>query len=207
MYEVSCVAGNKVDAAYAVKSLGPMGGHSSSQKDHSSSHHHYKNHQKYYNTQQQYSTKQQTKDRHHQSSKRRDHNEPLYETEEKTPHKSEKDNGVKSHVLRLLRRSKSHSNAQQHLEKEQLHQQQQQLLAQQRHEDDIRQRDDGGNTKNRRRELDRRVMVTIVDGLPVVVTSRQNRAKVNEKKYFIFIWFFFHEKNRIKKQPFLFYVL
>lgn len=175
MYEVSCVAGNKVDAAYAVKSLGPMGGHSSSQKDH----HHYKNHQKYYNNQQQqpqhYSTKQQTKDRHHQNSKR--HNEPLYETEDKTAHKSEKDNGVKSHVLRLLRRSKSHSNAQQHLEKEQLLQQQQ-LLAQQRHEDDTRQRDDAGNTKNRRRELDRRVMVTIVDGLPVVVTSRQHRAKV-----------------------------
>ncbi|KAF9413534.1 hypothetical protein HW555_008283 [Spodoptera exigua] len=78
MYEVSCVAGNKVDAAYAVKSLSnvipPGMGHTVSVQ------------------------------RHHAHSQSYKHKQEL-------PPPVSKPDALKSHVMRLLKRSKSHTPA------------------------------------------------------------------------------------------------
>lgn len=139
MYEVSCVAGNKVDAAYAVKSLSnvvPAGmGHAVSVQ------------------------------RHHT-------HQPYKHKPELAPPVSKPD-ALKSHVMRLLKRSKSHTPATRAAE--------QQAAAAREYDrrtvftrpvtDEQRRR---RNSAERRRSADKRVMVTIVDGLPVVVTGQNH---------------------------------
>ncbi|XP_047541121.1 serine/threonine-protein kinase MARK2-like isoform X6 [Vanessa atalanta] len=136
MYEVSCVAGNKVDAAYAVKSLSnvipPGMGHTVSVQRHHA---------------------------HSQSYKHKPEPPPV-----------SKPDALKSHVMRLLKRSKSHTPATRVAES-----QGDPRLFDRRTvfskpvADEQRRR---RNSAERRRSSDKRVMVTIVDGLPVVVTGQ-----------------------------------
>jgi hypothetical protein len=136
MYEVSCVAGNKVDAAYAVKSLSnvipPGMGHTVSVQ------------------------------RHHAHSQSYKHKQEL-------PPPVSKPDAIKSHVMRLLKRSKSHTPATRAEENQQdpRNFERRTVFARPVTDEQRRRR----NTE-RRRSADKRVMVTIVDGLPVVVTGQ-----------------------------------
>ncbi|XP_041985901.1 serine/threonine-protein kinase MARK2-like isoform X17 [Aricia agestis] len=125
MYEVSCVAGNKVDAAYAVKSLSnvvpAMGQHAS-------------------------------------------HPHAPYKKETSKP------DAIKSHVMRLLKRSKSHTPATRAAENREDPRFDRRTVFSKPVADEQRRR---RNSAERRRSADKRVMVTIVDGLPVVVTGQQ----------------------------------
>lgn len=141
MYEVSCVAGNKVDAAYAVKSLsnvvptgaaGNMG---------------------------------------HAVSVQRHHTHSYKHKPDLTPSVSKPD-AIKSHVMRLLKRSKSHTPAtrpavvvdpQRDIDRR--------TVFTRPVTDEQRRR---RNSVERRRSTDKRVMVTIMDGLPVVVTGQNH---------------------------------
>lgn len=140
MYEVSCVAGNKVDAAYAVKSLSnvvPAGmGHPVSVQ------------------------------RHHAQS---------YKHKRETPQPAAKPDAIKSHVMRLLKRSKSHTPATraQAAEQQAARDLERRTVFARPVTDEQRRR---RNSVERRRSTDKRVMVTIVDGLPVVVTSHAKDA-------------------------------
>ncbi|KAI8433603.1 hypothetical protein MSG28_015624 [Choristoneura fumiferana] len=139
MYEVSCVAGNKVDAAYAVKSLSnvipPGMGHTVSVQ------------------------------RHHAHSQSYKHKPDL-------PPPVSKPDALKSHVMRLLKRSKSHTPATRAAENQvdpRSNFIDRRTVFTRPVTDEQRRR---RNSAERRRSTDKRVMVTIVDGLPVVVTGR-----------------------------------
>lgn len=134
MYEVSCVAGNKFDAAYAVKSLSnvipPGMGHTVSVQ------------------------------RHHAS----------YKHKNDIPPPTTKPDDLKSHVMRLLKRSKSHtpaSRAAENLPDPRANLERRTVFA--RPVVDERRR---RSSVEKRRSADKRVMVTIVDDLPVVVTGQ-----------------------------------
>ncbi|XP_049707570.1 MAP/microtubule affinity-regulating kinase 3 isoform X15 [Helicoverpa armigera] len=137
MYEVSCVAGNKVDAAYAVKSLSnvipPGMGHTVSVQ------------------------------RHHAHSQSYKHKPEL-------PPPVSKPDALKSHVMRLLKRSKSHTPATRAAENQSdpRNFDRRTVFARPVVDEQRRRR----NSAERRRSGDKRVMVTIVDGLPVVVTGQ-----------------------------------
>lgn len=137
MYEVSCVAGNKVDAAYAVKSLSnvipPGMGHTVSVQ------------------------------RHHAHSQSYKHKQEL-------PPPVSKPDALKSHVMRLLKRSKSHTPATRAAENQSdpRNFDRRTVFARPVVDEQRRRR----NSAERRRSGDKRVMVTIVDGLPVVVTGQ-----------------------------------
>lgn len=139
MYEVSCVAGNKVDAAYAVKSLSnvipPTMGHAVSVK------------------------------RHHAHSQ-------SYKYKPEPPPVSKPD-ALKSHVMRLLKRSKSHTPATRAAENQPDPRSYDHRTVFTRPVTDEQRR--RRNSTERRRSADKRVMVTIVDGLPVVVTGQQQQ--------------------------------
>ncbi|KAL0810508.1 hypothetical protein ABMA28_010629 [Loxostege sticticalis] len=136
MYEVSCVAGNKVDAAYAVKSLSnvipPGMGHTVSVQ------------------------------RHHAHSQSYKHKQEL-------PPPVSKPDAIKSHVMRLLKRSKSHTPATRAEESQPdpRNFERRTVFARPVTDEQRRRR----TSIERRRSADKRVMVTIVDGLPVVVTG------------------------------------
>lgn len=138
MYEVSCVAGNKVDAAYAVKSLSnvipPGMGHTVSVQ------------------------------RHHAHSQSYKHKQP------ELPPPVSKPDALKSHVMRLLKRSKSHTPATRAAENQSdpRNFDRRTVFARPVVDEQRRRR----NSAERRRSGDKRVMVTIVDGLPVVVTGQ-----------------------------------
>ncbi|XP_047999949.1 serine/threonine-protein kinase MARK2-like isoform X8 [Leguminivora glycinivorella] len=140
MYEVSCVAGNKVDAAYAVKSLSnvipPGMGHTVSVQ------------------------------RHHA------HSQSYKHKPEHMPPPVSKPDALKSHVMRLLKRSKSHTPATRAAENQGDPRanfvDRRTVFARPVTDEQRRRR----NSAERRRSADKRVMVTIVDGLPVVVTGR-----------------------------------
>lgn len=136
MYEVSCVAGNKVDAAYAVKSLSnvvpPGMGHTVSVQ------------------------------RHHAHSQSYKHKQEL-------PPPVSKPDAIKSHVMRLLKRSKSHTPAtrlEENIPDPRI--ERRTVFARPVTDEQRRRR----STIDRRRAADKRVVVTIVDGLPVVVTGQ-----------------------------------
>lgn len=136
MYEVSCVAGNKVDAAYAVKSLSNvippgMGNSVSVQRHHA----------------------------HSQSYKHKPETQPV-----------SKPDAIKSHVMRLLKRSKSHTPATRVADPQPDARtfDRRTVFAKPVADEQRRRR----NSAERRRSADKRVMVTIVDGLPVVVTNQ-----------------------------------
>ncbi|CAK1549379.1 unnamed protein product [Leptosia nina] len=136
MYEVSCVAGNKVDAAYAVKSLSnviqPGMGHAVSVQRHHA---------------------------HSQSYKHKPEPPPV-----------SKPDAIKSHVMRLLKRSKSHTPATRAAENQADPRMfDRRTVFSKPVADEQRRR---RNSSERRRSGDKRVMVTIVDGLPVVVTGQ-----------------------------------
>ncbi|KAJ2943132.1 hypothetical protein O0L34_g18840 [Tuta absoluta] len=138
MYEVSCVAGNKVDAAYAVKSLSnvipPSMGHTVSVQ------------------------------RHHAHSQ-------SYKQHKPEPPPVSKPDAIKSHVMRLLKRSKSHTPATRAAENQpdpRTAFDRRTVFARPVTDEQRRRR----NSAERRRSSDKRVMVTIVDGLPVVVTGQ-----------------------------------
>lgn len=141
MYEVSCVAGNKVDAAYAVKSLSnvipPGMGHTVSVQ------------------------------RHHAHSQSYKHKPEL-------PPPVSKPDALKSHVMRLLKRSKSHTPATRAAENQSDPRNFDRRTVFTRPVVDEQRR--RRNSSERRRSADKRVMVTIVDGLPVVVTG-QNQVQ------------------------------
>lgn len=137
MYEVSCVAGNKVDAAYAVKSLSnvipPGMGHTVSVQ------------------------------RHHAHSQ-------SYKHKPEPPAVSKPD-ALKSHVMRLLKRSKSHTPATRAAENQvdpRSAFDRRTVFSKPVADEQRRRR----NSAERRRSSDKRVMVTIVDGLPMVVTGQ-----------------------------------
>ncbi|XP_039761686.1 serine/threonine-protein kinase MARK2-like isoform X11 [Pararge aegeria] len=137
MYEVSCVAGNKVDAAYAVKSLSnvvqPGMGHTVSVQRHHA---------------------------HSQSYKHKPEPPPV-----------SKPDALKSHVMRLLKRSKSHTPATRAAESQgdpRSAFDRRTVFAKPVADEQRRRR----NSAERRRSSDKRVMVTIVDGLPMVVTGQ-----------------------------------
>lgn len=136
MYEVSCVAGNKVDAAYAVKSLSnvipPTMGHAVSVQRHHA---------------------------HSQSYKHKPEPPPM-----------SKPDALKSHVMRLLKRSKSHTPATRAAENQPDPRNFDRRTVFTRPVTDEQRR--RRNSAERRRSSDKRVMVTIVDGLPVVVTGQ-----------------------------------
>ncbi|CAH2061945.1 unnamed protein product, partial [Iphiclides podalirius] len=139
MYEVSCVAGNKVDAAYAVKSLSNVIPHS---MGHSVS----------------------TAHRHH------GHSQSYKHRPEPPPPPVSKPDALKSHVMRLLKRSKSHTPATRVAEVQgDARAFDRRTVFSRPVADEQRRR---RNSAERRRSADKRVMVTIVDGLPVVVTGR-----------------------------------
>lgn len=131
MYEVSCVAGHKVDAAHAVKSLSnvapPAMGHTVSVQRHQS-----------------------------------------YKHKPDIPQAS-KPEAIKSHVMRLLKRSKSHTPATRQAENLPNPRLERRTVLARPVTDEQRRR---RNSLERRRSADKRVMVTIVDGLPVVVTGQ-----------------------------------
>lgn len=135
MYEVACVAGNKVDAAYAVKSLSnvipPSMGHAVSVQ------------------------------RHHAHSQ-------SYKHKPEPP--VSKPDALKSHVMRLLKRSKSHTPATRVAENQPDPRNFDRRTVFTRPVTDEQRR--RRNSAERRRSADKRVMVTIVDGLPVVVTGQ-----------------------------------
>ncbi|VVC95683.1 unnamed protein product [Leptidea sinapis] len=132
MYEVSCVAGNKVDAAYAVKSLSnviPAGmGHTVSVQRHHGHSHSYKH----------------------------------------KPEQSKPD-AIKSHVMRLLKRSKSHTPATRIVDNDVDPRIDRRTVFSKPVADEQRRR---RNSAERRRSSDKRVMVTLVDGLPVMVQGQ-----------------------------------
>ncbi|XP_060807950.1 uncharacterized protein LOC132903512 [Amyelois transitella] len=137
MYEVSCVAGNKVDAAYAVKSLSnvvpPGMGHTVSVQRHNA---------------------------HSQSYK--------HKNELPIPPPVSKPDAIKSHVMRLLKRSKSHTPATRLEDHQPDPRVERRTVFARPVTDEQRRR---RSTMDRRR-ADKRVVVTIVDGLPVVVTGQ-----------------------------------
>lgn len=143
MYEVSCVAGNKVDAAYAVKSLSnvipPGMGHTVSVQ------------------------------RHHA------HSQSYKHKHEPPPPPVSKPDALKSHVMRLLKRSKSHTPATRAADNQpdprQSAYDRRTVFARPVTDEQRRRR----NSSERRRSADKRVMVTIVDGLPVVVTGQSHQ--------------------------------
>ncbi|GBP29130.1 hypothetical protein EVAR_17667_1 [Eumeta japonica] len=139
MYEVSCVAGNKVDAAYAVKSLSnvvPAGmGHAVSTQRHGAHSHSYK-----------------------------------HKPEAAAPPPAKPD-ALKSHVMRLLKRSKSHTPATRAADHQAALREfdaRRTVFTRPVTDEQRRRR----SSTERRRSADKRVMVTIVDGLPVVVTGQ-----------------------------------
>ncbi|XP_077283680.1 serine/threonine-protein kinase MARK2-like isoform X7 [Arctopsyche grandis] len=163
MYEVSCVGGNKVDAAYAVKSLShavPMGNQNSSYKETTNHHqHHHSKHSKSHSYNQ-YSKHQK---REHRDSTTDDDN-----------HHEKDHQSVKAHVMRLLlgkcdrqpatpRRPSSASPS----------------VVVDKYQDDSRHEVEARRSK--RQNSDRRVMVTIVDGLPVVVNSSSSQQHHRSK--------------------------